>query len=71
MIPDWIGNLSQSVVLLVVSIGVRALFGIRDELRKLNGRLGVLEQKMEGHEEIDTERFDQVRRELRDQRPRR
>lgn len=70
IIPEWINNLSQSIVLLVVSIGVRALFSIRDELRKLNGRMATLETKLTAHDELDDERFDQVRREIRE-RPRR
>lgn len=70
IIPEWINNLSQSIVLLVVSIGVRALFSIRDELRKLNGRMATLETKLSAHDELDDERFDQVRREIRE-RPRR
>lgn len=70
IVPEWINNLSQSIVLLVVSIGVRALFSIRDELRKLNGRMATLETKLTAHDELDDERFDQVRREIRE-RPRR
>lgn len=64
-IPEWVGQLSQGIILLVVSIGTRALFGIRDELRKLNGRMGVLETKVDAHEELDDERFTQLRQDLR------
>lgn len=55
--PPWVSDLLQAVVVLGVS-------GVWNEFRKLNGRLGRLEEWRSNHAKLDDERHGEQREEI-------
>jgi hypothetical protein len=67
-LPEWnaIMNLLQALIVPLLWYGIHVLSDIRDQLVKLNGRVTRLESDMIHHRELDDERTELLRQEIRD-----
>lgn len=51
--PEYVLGFLQALIFLLLTLNYRAMACIRDELRKINGRIGRLEQWSADHEKLD------------------
>lgn len=51
---------------MLVGVGVKGLFGMKDELAKINTRIATIETWTEGHEALDEERQTNILKQFED-----
>jgi hypothetical protein len=60
VIPELFVPIMEALIGVVLVYGVKVSSDIRREIRKINNRIGRLEQWKEDHELLDNERFNSV-----------